>query len=117
MIEISSAEAFWILEAYRKMASQLQVSGIIGNESISLPGMIWWTMPANSKASIALLEDPKGQKRECRLDLSKAKFSFDPMEHRSSSSDPVTEVWLSYLRIEVSDSLDLLIGERFVGDK
>jgi|SRR5579875_1142659 len=112
MIEISSAEAFWILDAYRRMASQLHVSGTIRNESISLPGVIWWSMPDDSKVCIALADVERKQKRECKLSLKDAHFWFEPV---ASSEVPAGEVWLSFLKIESPDgAISLLLGERFV---
>lgn len=115
MIEISSALAFWILDAYRKMAAQLHVSGTILTELIALPGVIWWTMPADSKFCMALLDIDREQRRECVISLPDAKFWFDPMG--ASLPDELKELggetWLSFLHIEGS-SISLWIGERFV---
>jgi hypothetical protein len=112
MIEISSAEALWILEAYRRMNSQLHVSGTISKESISLPGVIWWTMPEESKFSIAVADMDREQKREWKLSLEGARISFDPV---ASSGVPSGEVWLSFLTIDWPETgTSLLIGERFI---
>ena len=110
MIEVSSDVGFWILEAYRRMSSQLHFSGTIGNESISLPGIIWWSMPAESRLSIALTDVDREHKRERRLSLRNAQFWFDPV---ASSGVPSGEIWLSFIKIE-SEENSLLIGERFV---
>jgi hypothetical protein len=115
MTEISSEFTFWILDAYRKMAAQLHVSGTILTESIALPGVIWWTMPADSRFCMALLDIDREQRREWRISLAETKFWFDPTG--ASPPDGLKELsgetWLSFLHIEGS-SISLWIGERFV---
>ena len=110
MIEISSELAFWILAAWRRMNAQLHVSGTIGGKSESLPGVMWWLSPKESKMCIELLE-PSGQKREWKVSLDGATYSFNPSE--CPAMFPAgREIWISFLKMDWPDGGTLLLGER-----
>jgi hypothetical protein len=114
MIDISSEFAFWILSAWRRMNAQLHVSGTIDGKSESLPGVMWWVSPKDSKIRVQLLE-ASGQKRECTISLAGAdSFSFNPSE--CPAMEPVSdkEIWISFLMIGWLDGRTLLLGERFI---
>ena len=114
MNEISFDVAFWILDAWRRMASQLQVKGTRSGSSLASSAGILWSDPNDSKISLELV-DANGQKHEWRLPLADAKFSFATSKLAAPLSMGLGEgIWLAFLLAEFPDGSTLLFGERLV---
>jgi hypothetical protein len=113
MHEISSEVAFWILNAWRRMAAQLQVRGTKGNESKMLPAGILWCDPQLSKVRLVILDD-LGQKEEWPLSLSGATFTFGVPKESASFPELAGNAWHGYLLAELPDGETVLFAERFL---
>ena len=115
MNEISSGVAFWILEAWRKMDAQLHFVSLNTTPSSS-PAKVWRTSPSDSSVwMVRLLKD--GQKKECRLSLGDAKFSFG-VESECAPFHELTEgVFISVLSADLPTGEKFVFGERFFEDE
>jgi hypothetical protein len=109
MNEISSGVAFWILEAWRKMDAQLHLVSL-NTQPSSSPAKVWRTCPSDSSVwMVRLLND--GQKKECRLSLADAKFSFG-VESECAPFHELTEgVFISVLFADLPSGPKFIFGE------
>ena len=115
MQEISSEVAFWIFDAWQRMASHLQVKGTRSGSSLASEAGMRWTDPKDSKIALELVDD-KGQKHEWRVPLADAKFSFGTRLGLATPAFPDFGggIWLAFLLAEFPDGSQLLFAERFV---
>jgi hypothetical protein len=119
MNEISADVGFWILEAWARLRSQLQLNVFKGAESQAWTATaISWTSPADSKILVRGV-DPSGQNKEWAPSLAGAKFRFWPngASARSAFSGFDEGMWLSFLLIELPDGMQVLFAEPFAEAK
>lgn len=113
MNEISSGVAFWILEKWRNMSVQLQLSYFSGSSAQGSPAVISRISPMASKVSFVIL-DPDGQKKEWTLSFEYCKFSFGVAAECAVFPEFAEGKWVSYLAIELPNGKQILVAERFV---
>jgi hypothetical protein len=105
MIPISSSVAFWILDAYRRIGSQLHFRGVFKGEKFEWGATVESTTIIGDNISLKLFDWSDGQKGEWRESISLAdvkQFFFDPI----SSSDSKTN---SVLTVEFKSSDDVFV--------
>lgn len=115
MISISSDVGLWIVEAYRRMASQLHVTGKIDGKDRDSSGVIAETSPIDRKICLVLFDEEKWQNEKCFASLADAKFLFDPVGDPAGESNSDFGRSRSSLEIELANGARLLLVERFIG--
>jgi hypothetical protein len=113
MNEISSAVAFWILDAWRQLEAQLQVNAIRGISSQGSPAVVWRTSPNELKISLVALA-ARGQKIEWNLDLHDCKFSFGTAADSTLYPEFSEGKWVSFLLAEWVGDKRLIFAQRFL---
>ncbi len=115
MKEISSGVAFWILEAWRKMDAQLNLISL-NTQPSSSPAKVWRTSPSDSSVwMVRLLND--GQKKECRLSLADATFSFGVEGGLTPFRELTEGVFVSVLLADLPTGTKFIFGEQFLEDE
>ena len=92
MIPISSAVAFWILDAYRRMGSQLHFRGVFKGEKFEWGATVGSTTIIGDRISLKLFDWSDGQKGEWRESISLEnvkQFFFDPISRSDSGNNSV----------------------------
>lgn len=112
MQEISSEMAFWVLDAWQRMARPLQVLGVKGSAAKVEPAKIYWVAPSDSKISVNMLNN--GRAEEWRLSLADAKFSFCASVKSCPSSKSRNIFWRSHLLAELRGGKTLLFAEPII---
>jgi len=112
MNDISTNVAFWVLEVWRKMNSQLQVSAFKGTTAQGSPGSILSTDPNSSIISLVIV-DLAGQNREWTISLEGARFMFGVVPDATPFPEFAEGIWKSFLSISFSDGRVLTLGERY----
>lgn len=110
MIAISTEVGLWILDAYRRMRSQLQLSGAIGTEVPDSAVVISASSPINSKICFEFPDPATGQNPKWVVTLSGAEFWFDATGKVPGSDAPDTGDWRSFLQIKLANGLIFLLG-------
>jgi hypothetical protein len=103
MIAISSAEAFWILDAYRRIGSQLHFRGVFKGEKFEWGATVEGTSIIDDRISLKLFDWSDGQKGEWldSVSLADAKeFCFEPIS---------TSEAYSMLSVSFKSSGDVLV--------
>lgn len=111
MTKIPSTLGLWIIEAYCRLGSTVQVEGFIGGESYDSSAVITGTSPIDLKMRFESSDALRGQRGNHVISLLGAIFYFDsePKPHESANPD-----WRSQLRVQFQDQGWLLIKERFL---
>jgi hypothetical protein len=112
MNDISAHVAFWILDAWRKMNSQLQLSAIKGTTAQGSPASILRTDPNSSIVSLVSV-DLAGQNREWTISLEGARFMFGVVPDATPFPEFAEGIWRSFLAISFSDGRIFTFGERY----
>jgi hypothetical protein len=114
MIAISSSVGLWIIEAYRRMAVQLQLIGVEAGSLEESSVVITETSPIPLKMCLAFVGAPNEQNPTCWISLSDAEFWFDATGDSAGSEGFPSGHWRSFLRVRLSNGWTILLGERFV---
>jgi hypothetical protein len=112
MNDISSNVAFWILDAWRKMDSQLHLSATKGPIIQDSPVSIIRVDPNASIISMVIV-DLAGQNREWTISVEGSSFSFGTAFDATPFPEFVEGAWRSFLTISFSDGRTLAFAERF----
>ena len=110
MKEISSGVAFWILDAWRRIPSQLQLSSFGENLISGSRTVVRSVKPSLSMVSL-VKEVAAGQNGEWNLSLGDCKFWFGVPEESSPLEIAAGGKWLSFLVIELPVGKRLVLGE------
>ena len=113
MIKISSPLGLWIIEAYRRMAAQLQFLSLDDGNLIDSSVVISETTPIDPRMCLVFTDDPSEQKPKCWVSLSNAMFWFDPTGESANSVGFPNGTWRSFLRIQFSRGNVIFLGEKF----
>jgi hypothetical protein len=112
MNDISPNVASWVLDAWRKMAAQLQLSTFKGTAAHHSPAVIVRTNPKSSIISVVSV-DLAGQNREWAISLEGAQFMFGVVPDTTPFPEFTEGIWRSFLSISFPDGRVMTFGERF----
>ena len=110
MIPISSEVGLWIVDAYSRMRSHLQLGGVIDGESLDCSAVVESTSAIGENISLKLFDRTQGQNGECirPISLAGAAFRFDPR----GGATPDGSRFNSALEVTVRTGAVLLFVER-----
>jgi hypothetical protein len=110
MQEISLEVAFWILDAWQRMARPLLARGAKKDENNLEPTQLLWVSSDDATVSL-VMPSVKEQNEEWITRLAGAKFTFCPTVKLANSYGTGNEFWRSQLTAEFPDGKTLLIAE------